>query len=242
MKLQQICSADYELAHCFGFQRFKLVYPLFDKPIEFEENTICVFVIERADELRKMLGMLRSQIEGAEGDFVLSEKLELLPLSKYALLVTDPFSLEFDTKRIQTKLLQTACVAGESYSEQLAEILLRLREISTGISAEMELEVTASDLDDQEALIKLMDFRIDAEQLSFPEQILEYLKLQRRFFGKRLFVFYNLKACLSLEELRLLYRMIQYEKMSLLLLEDMQRRSIKEVERTLIVDEDLCIF
>lgn len=60
--------------------------------------------------------------------------------------------------------------------------------------------------------------------------------------GKKLFIFYNLKACLSPEELELFYRSVFYEKLNVLLVEDTQRGIKSFCEDTLVVDKDLCIF
>lgn len=94
-------------------------------------------------------------------------------------------------------------------------------------------------------MIKLLNYRIDKEEMDFAEQLLEYMKLRRRFFGEQLFIIYNLKACLDSDELRLFYKTVRYEKLIILLIEDRQRETVGGdccEERTLIIDEDLCLI
>ena len=55
-------------------------------------------------------------------------------------------------------------------------------------------------------------------------------------------MFYNLKAVLTADELAALYRMIRYEKLNVLLIEDMPRKRLEQYAKMTIVDEDLCIF
>jgi CRISPR-associated protein Csn2 len=220
----------------------KLVHPLLPTPMTFEENKINLLVLENPRELRKAVLSLLQQIEGGEGDFVLSEDFAPIALSKYAELITDPFALPLSSKKITGKLNRAACEAGEPYEERFRKIAAEINDLAAQIGMNMELSVTFTPLEQMDALIDLLKFRIDQEELSFPEQILSFMILYRSFFGTRLFVFYNLKACLDEEELTLLYRSICYEKLHVLLLEDQQRGTRLPEENSLVIDKDLCIF
>ena len=68
------------------------------------------------------------------------------------------------------------------------------------------------------------------------------MRMQRAFFGKRLFILYGLKAILSRDELEGLLRSVRYEKLEVLLLDALQRGSTAEGEALTIIDEDLCIL
>ena len=83
---------------------------------------------------------------------------------------------------------------------------------------------------------------MDTEELSFPELLLEWLRIQRRLMGKRIFIFYGLKACLSREEQELLFRSILYEKLDVLLIEPFQRENVIKEECVTIIDRDLCVI
>lgn len=106
----------------------------------------------------------------------------------------------------------------------------------------LDFEATFSELEDWKFFLKYLNFHIDRYSLDFPSQLIEFLKLQYRFFGKKLGIFYNIKAILTTEELRLLYETIQYEKLQVLFIEDSQRRNISSNERVVIIDPDLCVF
>ncbi len=126
---------------------------------------------------------------------------------------------------------------------EIAVLILESTAISMTAYLLRELSRNHSDpLDDWEDLVKLMDFHVDEAELGFSERLLEYMELNRRFFGKTLFVFYNLKALMSPEEMALFFRDALYRKFALLLLEDCQRYSIEEYEKVIIVDKDLCVF
>ncbi len=83
---------------------------------------------------------------------------------------------------------------------------------------------------------------MDTEELSFPELLLEWLRIQRRLMGKRIFILYGLKACLSREEQELLFRSILYEKLDVLLIEPFQRENVIKEECVTIIDRDLCVI
>lgn len=89
---------------------------------------------------------------------------------------------------------------------------------------------------------KLFNFSVDVSNLSCVERLTLYIKLQQRFLKKKLVAVYNLKACLSSDELNLFYQTILYEKLHILLIEDIQRNHPLPIEHTFIIDRDLCIF
>ena len=220
----------------------KLAYPLLSKPIEFEEGSVSILVIENARELRNVLLSLKSQIMGNDGEFVLSEKNEIMELSKNTVLVTDLFEMELESRRIDSKFDQSAIQAADEYVDEFQKILASINELGTRISMSLEPESSFSALESPDSLIKLLHFHVEKENLQFSEQILEYMRIQRLFFGKKLFIFYNLKACLTDYEVSALYKAIQYEKYHVLLVEDVQRAEPSTGERIVIVDKDLCII
>ena len=78
--------------------------------------------------------------------------------------------------------------------------------------------------------------------LSLIHILLEMMRLHRECFRKRLFVFVNLKAFLSENEITLFYQSVFYEKLSVLLLESGQKEPVRSCEEMRIIDKDLCEF
>ena len=91
-------------------------------------------------------------------------------------------------------------------------------------------------------LLRLFGFRLDREGLDVPELLLEWMLLERDFFGKRLFILYGLKSLLSHEEMSVFYRNALYEKLDMLLIEPCQRGKPMEEECVTIIDENLCVI
>lgn len=220
----------------------KLAYPLLNSPIEFDENFISILIIENANELRKAITSMQQQCNGGQGDFVLSKNHDILEISKNVLFLSDPFAPELDSKKISNKINQDACKTASEFYEDLQRIIADINSIAVDICTAMEYEVSFTELDDADQIIKLLNFCIDKSEISFAEALLAYMKLNRMFFGKKLTAIYNLKACMSTEELELFYKSVKYEKLPLLLVEDIQRKAIPADERTVIIDEDLCVI
>ena len=219
-----------------------LAFPLLSEPIVFRENEVPILVVEHEAELRRLLFMLQQQIDGLSGEFILAEDYAPVELSKKAFLVTDPFALDFDSKKISGKIDQEAIAAGTVFADTFQKILDELNKLACNISTMLDFEATFSELEDWKFFLKYLNFHIDRYSLDFSSQLIEFLKLQRRFFGRKLGIFYNIKAILTNEELRLLYETIQYEKLQVLFIEDSQRRKISSDERVVIIDPDLCVF
>lgn len=220
----------------------KLAYSLLDKPILIEENRISVLIIENALELRRAIGALKRQVSGADGEFVLSENGEIADIAKKADLVTDLFAIELDSKKMASKVTQYAVRAASDYSEEYQKIITQLNMLAAKVSTQMEFEASFSELENAEGIIKLFGFYVDDSTMSFPEKIVEYMRIHRLFFGTKLFSFYNLKALMDEPELIPFYKSVLYEKLNVLLIEDRQRTTLPQYENTVIVDNDLCVF
>jgi CRISPR-associated protein Csn2 len=219
-----------------------LSYPLLNEPLSFDENRINVMIIENPKALREAIFTLQQQIAGDSGDFALSKQFEPIELSKYAAFVVNPFDLVLESKKIAGKLTRAACEAGEDYADAFYRIAADINALAAQIGTSMDFDVAFTPLESMETLVELLKFHVDREDMDFPEQILTYIRLYRSFFGIQLFVFYNLKACLSEDELISLYKSVCYEKMHMLLIEDVQRGHALEKEKTVIIDKDLCVL
>lgn len=107
---------------------------------------------------------------------------------------------------------------------------------------DMDYDNSYSPLTEPDGLLRILDYRPNREVMGLPEQLLEYMRMQRAFFDKRLFILFGLKAILRRDELTGFLRTIRYEKLDVLLLDAFQRGPAVEGEALTIIDEDLCIL
>lgn len=217
-------------------------YPLLNEPLRFEENSVRILVIESQPELRRFISVIQQQLRGLSGEFVLADGDNILDMAQNLLFISEVFSPDLNSKKFQSKIFRDACLVGAEFSEEFYALISNINSLAVKIGSALEYDAVCEPFDNLEDLVKLMGFHIDEGVLGFSERLLEYMELNRKFFGKRLFVFYNLKALMSPEEMVLFYRDALYRKFDLLLLEDCQRYSVEEYERVIIVDKDLCVF
>lgn len=219
-----------------------IYHPLLNRPIRFEENRIQVLVIENGVALRRCLEDLHSQMAGCSGEFILAENYQPIELRRYAALATDPLHPDLDSRRLSGKILQTVEKLAEDQEPKLRQLLAEINDFAAELCMGLDFEATFAEQESAEGLLKLLDFHLDRDSLDLPSLLLEWMRLQRAFFEKRLFILYGLKSLLSEEELTSFYRSVFYEKMELLLIEAWQQTPPREEEITTIIDRDLCVL
>lgn len=220
----------------------QLLYPALLTPIVFREGEIPVLIVEHPLELRRLLAQLQRQEEGDDGEIILSDGCRELPFSRWVSMMLNPVAIEFNSRKLSGKLEQMAREICEDYPEQVKRMLLSLNELAAEIITHMDVEVSYREVEQIDALIKILGLYIDTEEMSLPEQLIEYIRIQQRFFQKDLFIFYGLHALLTEEERAQFYRSIIYEKVKILLIEPVQRGGAIAGEKLMILDKDLCVF
>ena len=218
----------------------KLAHPLLSAPIEIHENEIPVLVIEHPILYRNLISVLMQQLDGEDGPFVLSNRNETLPIAKSLDLVTDTFHFSLQSKKISAWLKQAAAATESAQNEESYRMLAIINEWIGNIICEMDHNVTYAPLEHCVDLLDVFHLRIDTEDMSLPEQMLEYMRLLRQTESKKLFIWVNVHACLTHEELDLLYKSIFYEKLQVLLIESTQPETAHIAESPRIIDSDLC--
>lgn len=219
-----------------------LTYPLLSTPISFNENEIPVLIIENPMELRNFLYDLKRQISGQMGMSVLSENFVPIEIANSLILLTDILSVDFTTRKLINRIYEEIALVAANHADTLRNSMIALNQIALQIATEMEFDVNFVELTDPTPILKQFNFSVDVSNLSCVERLTLYIKLQQRFLKKKLVAVYNLKACLSSDELNLFYQTILYEKLHILLIEDIQRSHPLSIEHTFIIDRDLCIF
>ena len=219
-----------------------LMHPLFSTPIFFNENEIQVLIIENQTELRAFIFDLRYQINGQAGESVLAENFEPIEISNLLILLTDIFSLDFTSRKLLSYIFAETTLVASNFLNDLQKSTIALNRIASEIAADMEFDISFNELTDPTSILKQFNFFVDISNLSYVEQLTLYIKFQQRFFHNKLVVLYNLKACLSPHELELFYQAVLYEKLSILLIEDIQRGRPLSAEHLVIIDKDLCAF
>ena len=220
----------------------KLVHAEYGIEIELKENQISVLVVESPEKLSELIQELYLSRQGGEGKFLLSEADKLLNMGKFLELVVNPFAIDVNEKRIVQKLYQ------EIESQVQEQLVLETAEIHSRLISYLEEiagKVTYPVIFDLEqnvlGLMKTYNVRLEAESITLLEKLVEYFRLLHQLCRVEVIVCVNLKSYLSEVELRQLYETVFYEKIALILLENVQREKV-DGERICIMDRDWCII
>ena len=208
------------------------------EPIEFSENKINILIIENQQLFRNVVQNFINQSEGRDEKYILSEGLDIIEFSKKGIVISDVFNIDFSSKKLLSKLNQHIC---ENFtdSEKLYKLFSFLNETAFDAVSSVDYDLQFNEIENFESIVKIFDFHIDNDEMGLPEKVIEFMKIQRAFFKKELFVFVNLKSCFSKEETQNFYKWISYNKFKVIFLESFQREKVDEKEKNIIIDKDL---
>lgn len=219
----------------------KLVNSRYGLDIEFIENSVNVLVLENPMFMSDVIQDIISQENGMDGNFVLSDE-QNIKFEKDVMLITDPFHIDFNNKKIINKLYSQLVEISkdlvEEYNDINKTIVEALEKISDGINyncINYNLEF------DWKELYKLYNVRIEERYESLEEKLVEYMKILSGIMKPKLVIFLNLKMYLGQEHMEDLVLSSFYNKVPLLLIESNEGYKLKN-ERKFIIDKDRCLI
>lgn len=212
----------------------------FSNSLEFKEGRINTLVMENPVFYRNTVLKMKEQINGGNEEFFLYKNGQKEDFVKNTELITDIFGLKFDTKPLNTKIIQALKDETDLADDETFEIITKLNMFASELANKLAFDVSFKELTDLKEVIKLFEFFLDVETLNFCEKITEYMDVISSFSNKKLFVFLNLKSALTEEETEYFIKNAVYKKYSVLLLENKAQERIWENEKLTVIDRDLC--
>ncbi|MBR4731837.1 MAG: type II-A CRISPR-associated protein Csn2 [Lachnospiraceae bacterium] len=220
----------------------RMIYSPYYVDIQFVENQPVILVIEHPMMFQRLLSDLWKQLEGGEGDWILSQQEKNLSISKSVVGIYNPFVVDCNEKRILNKvyaeLAETAMI---NYPVETAELNGRILEYLDNLMQDMPYHLESRMDMDISALLKCYGVEIERDQASLIEKIADYLRAMHLVCRIDLFVFVNLRQYLLDDELKHLYEFAAYEKIHILLIEGCYPKTIFN-ESIWIYDRDLCMI
>lgn len=209
-------------------------------PLEIADDRISTIIIENHAFYRNFIEDLLLQSQNGCSRFVLADENNILNLSKEAEILTDIFCLPFDSRTMQNKVNQLALQECNLSARDAPGLLSKINEMAAEIVCSLDFEAGYTPLADLSGVIKLLGFFMEAEGLTFPERIIEYINFLSRYCKKKLFIILNLKCALTAEEYSEFAKLICYKRINVLLVESGQSENTAENETVRIIDKDLC--
>jgi CRISPR-associated protein Csn2 len=219
----------------------KLVNSKYGLDIEFIENSVNVLVLENPMFMSDVIQDIISQENGMDGNFVLSNE-QNIKFEKDVMLITDPFHIDFNNKKIMNKLYSQLVDISKDLVEEYNDINKTIVEVLEKISDGINYNCINYNLEfEWKELYKLYNVRIEERYESLEEKLVEYMKILSGIMEPKLVIFLNLKTYLGQEHMEDLVLSSFYNKVPLLLIESNEGYKLKN-ERKFIIDKDRCLI
>lgn len=219
-----------------------LAYSKLNLRMEFIENTVNVLVLEDPVQFSEIVYLLKCDEKVLESPFVLSESDKFLQISKEMEIIVDPFSLDFSSRKIQQQLYKEMEIVATEFDVEKAEVNGRMLYLIEGIQERLQYQNIAYNLEfSWENLLKLYQVHFEPLCESLLEKLVEYIKIASNLLNLKVIGFVNLKLYLTKEQLHYLYEIAFYNKVNLLLIENIENTQLEE-EKLYIVDKDKCLI
>ena len=217
-----------------------LVSTLFPGEVNINETAVASLVIENQDLFRRFLQSINNQINGVEGEIILSDNSEILKISKVVDLVLVPFG--FSEKKLINKIsnLLAKEAVSEAYYEKTMEMISNIERYVDSMIGFLPCTLTYTSIN-AESIIKMCGINIVDDSCNEVEKVFNYMVLMRDLLGIRLFVFVNIRSFFNDEDLQQFINDLVNHKFETLFVESTERPLLSHMSQ-LIVDSDLCII
>ena len=206
--------------------------------IKFNDGSITHLFIENPITYRDYVSELLLQINGEEGDFILSDTEELSIPKKLAIL-TDPINLQFDEKKINSKInkdLLSITSNSQTLERTSFSLISLLEQYASEIAEDYGYNIDY-ETPDVSSILKLLSFHIATEYESLADKILEWMNITHDILKIDNFILLNLQTYFSENEINQLCIEASSSKHNLLLID--QFNTYKK-HNVITIDSDNC--
>ena len=214
----------------------------YDLEIELSTEYVTVLCVERSDVYTTFIREMYNQCENNEGSWILSETGEQINIFRNVLCIINPIALDLNDKKLIKVLYQDmATDVIDNMDIEFGEVNARIISFLDEVISHQQYDLKFDDSIPITNILKVYNVSFADDSESVLEKIVSFIRLWHRVAGTVVFVFVNLKAYLSVDELEQLYEMICYEQVYLLLIESHYIDKL-DFEHGIILDKDLCII
>lgn len=220
----------------------KLVNSQLCLAINVNENEVNELVVENQEVFSMIVGELVLQVAGAEGNFVLSECGKVLKIGTTVDVLIDYYSVSVNNRKILGRLYKELTSVGNDHLEEKADINSRMITLLDQLIFSTGMQNLNYELDFQwEDIFKMYNLRFDEQYNNLSEKMEVYLKTLANYTDVRIVFLVNIKSYLSFQELIELYKIADYCKINLFLIESRESTE-RGQEKRFIIDRDKCFI
>ncbi len=208
----------------------------------FSDNMICELVLDSADVFRSFLCELHHQFETAEDFLILSSNDKELVLNKSAEIVSDPFGIDLNNKKLIGRIYQDLISESkELKAEKVYEVQNMLENYIMELCDNSEYSITYDHDPDFAGILRSFNVRVDTEDFDVINRLVSYIRLVHRVLHTSLFIFVNVRDFLNDDMMELFYRSIRKEEIYIFMIERQEYKKMDWIDR-MIIDSDLCLI
>lgn len=219
----------------------KLVHPHITQHIDFNKNFAYTLVIENSNEFFNLTNQLINQIDKNKyGEFVLSENVNIIDISKFISVVFDYYNLIDDDKKIENNINKrlVSYLKKEDFISEFCDLNSRMNLISEKILCDLNLPIISTEGLTEEKFVKLMGYKLSKRE-NLIERIIDYISFQQEIKDIKVIVFINLSSVLNSEEINEIIKQLNYQQINILMIESQDKYQLNKTKK-IIIDKDLC--
>ncbi len=219
-----------------------LCHPQMETIMDFSGTKAQTLVIEAPGFLRTFLQDLYDQIDGMEGELVLSEQDKQLPIGNWVEVMDNFLNFDMNKKHLLNKIIgQMERISGsDAFFLKTADILQRLESYTSELAFSFDCDIVCGQCT-VGGLLKGMGVTVRDEYEDPLERLIDYMELVREFERDKLFIYVNLRSFFSDAEVEGFLRTALDHGYHFLLIDAQSHEKIS-LENRITVDNDLCEF
>lgn len=219
-----------------------LAHPQLDTIIDFSCSQVNTVVIENPDFLRALICDLYSQLQGNEGDFILSDDNKILPISKWAELIDNCIHFELNRKTLVNKICATMeqTANTEGFFLKTTELLGAIEAYVENLAFELPGDIICGKCS-VAGILKGIGISLRDDYEDPLERLLDLMELIREFDRDKLFVLLGMRSFYSDEKMEQFLKTVLDHKYRVLLIDSISKEMLFH-EKRITIDIDLCEF
>lgn len=212
----------------------------FQNDIDLFDGTISVIEIENTKYYNKLIQNINDNINGCETNkiLLLSDENEILKLEKEAILVIDLYNIDFNSKKIISKIYSLiATNIKNKQTDELSQITMKLRHFIDLELMDLPFNFQIKENIEIEEILKMLSVKIEnSEYPTLIEKIELLIDIISTLQICKILIIPNLKLYLDEKELIEIYKYSMYNEIKLVLIERNSTSKL-QYEQTLHIDE-----
>lgn len=210
---------------------------------ELNEEKVFTLIIENQNIFYNLIDDINNQIEGKNGEFVLSVNFQPQNIAKKVDLITQLVPFTVNQKNLVSKLY--AFLKQKSVDENMyhktQELLTFVKKYIYELTEDIESELISENSGDISVILKACDLKFDDSNLNLAEKLMEYMISVNEFKGETLFIIVNLRSYLNDKQTENFFKSVLLKKIRLICVENMEYQKLNYEDRV-IIDKDICII